>query len=276
MKIPKVSIITINFNDANGLEKTILSVRNQLFTNYEHIIIDGGSKDDSKFIIEKYKDGFSKWVSESDKGIYDAQNKGIKYAKGEYCLFLNSGDLLVDENVLNKVWTDNRISEDIIYGDMLIDNGKKIKYGVSPKDLDLYFLSYNVLWHCVSFIKRSLFKKFGLYDLDYKIAADVEFFLKAIGVGGASVYYIPMPISQFNTFGFGSNPNNLLLLEQERTRMRNSLLNKSQLQLLDKFHLINKNYQILSYFFLPQILNYLRSLSGLKSIVRKIFQFIYS
>ncbi|PJZ58177.1 glycosyltransferase family 2 protein [Leptospira barantonii] len=273
-KTPKISIITINYNDHSGLEKTIQSVRGQSFENFEHIIIDAGSKDGSVDVIKKYKDGISHWVSEKDKGIYDGQNKGIKAAKGEYCLFLNSGDFLANSNVLSDVFSKNDIDADFIYGDMLIEseNGK-VAYGKSPKELDLYFLSYEVLWHCATFIRRSLFTKFGIYDLSYKIAADVDFFLKAIGVGGASWKYVGKPISQFNTFGFGSNPKNQVLLEAERKRMREEHLSHSTVIHLEKFFKMRKDYIIFGYFYFPQILNFFRSISILKKLNGIFFRF---
>ncbi|MBP7283658.1 MAG: glycosyltransferase [Leptospiraceae bacterium] len=218
--MPKLSIITINLNNADGLEKTILSVKSQTWKDLEHIVIDGGSRDNSKGIIEKYRNGISYTVSEKDNGIYDAQNKGIQNAKGEYCLFLNSGDFLVNDSVLEIVFS-KKINTDIIYGDMLIDYGNgKVEYGKSPERLTLFFLAYRVLWHCVTLIRRNLFLRHGMYDTTFKIVADVDFFLNAIGVGRATSSYIPIAISQFNTQGFGSDPKNLPILEEERRRSR--------------------------------------------------------
>ena len=116
--MPKLSVITINFNNAIGLEKTIKSVIEQKFTDFEFVIIDGDSSDGSKEIIKKYSNKISYWVSEKDKGIYNAQNKGIERAIGEYCLFLNSGDYLVDTTVFQTVFSEKR-TQDIIYGDMI-------------------------------------------------------------------------------------------------------------------------------------------------------------
>jgi glycosyltransferase involved in cell wall biosynthesis len=99
----KLSIITINYNNRDGLEKTIRSVIDQRFTDFEFIVIDGGSTDGSVDNIRKYENKINYWCSEKDAGIYNAQNKGIKKAKGEYCLFLNSGDFLYNEDVLNKI-----------------------------------------------------------------------------------------------------------------------------------------------------------------------------
>src|SRR5574344_2490955 len=111
----KLSIITINYNNAEGLEKTIKSVINQTFTDYEYIIIDGGSTDGSTDIIKKYRENIDYWVSESDKGIYKAMNKGITYTHGEYLNFMNSGDCFHSSTVLNEV-ARNFNNTDIIIG----------------------------------------------------------------------------------------------------------------------------------------------------------------
>ena len=222
----KLSIITINLNNREGLSKTIESVKAQTWKNFEHIIIDGASTDGSVDVIKKNQNGISFWMSEADKGIYDAHNKGILNAKGEYCLFLNSGDFLVNDFVLAEVFEKN-LATDIIYGDMLIDDGKgNVLYGKSPDTLNLSFLAYGVLWHSVTFIKRKLFDEYGLYETSYKIVADVDFFLKAIGVGKASFSYVPIAVSQFNTLGFGSDPKNALLLEKERELSRTTHLSQ--------------------------------------------------
>ena len=111
----KLSIITVNLNNMEGLQKTCDSIISQTFKNFEWIVIDGGSADGSKELIEEYGSNISYWVSEPDKGIYNAMNKGIKVAKGEYLYFLNSGDYLFDSNALSDVFLDNP-KEDIVYG----------------------------------------------------------------------------------------------------------------------------------------------------------------
>jgi glycosyltransferase involved in cell wall biosynthesis len=123
----KLSIITVNLNNAAGLRKTIESVRAQTFKDFEHIIIDGDSTDESVAVIKKFEDGFSYWVSEPDGGIYQGMNKGTRVAKGEYCLYLNSGDYLYNSKVLEKVFKE-KFSEDLVYGNSIIENitGEKI------------------------------------------------------------------------------------------------------------------------------------------------------
>jgi len=203
--MPKVSIVTINLNNREGLESTVKSVINQTFADFEYIVIDGGSTDGSVDVIKKYEDKISFWISEKDSGIYNAMNKGIKKACGEYCLFLNSGDYFTKPNVLEEVYTDCRPTEDIVYGDMIIDRGGgKTEYGIQPSKISFEFLIENTLWHPVSFIKRQLFEKYGYYNEEYKIVSDYEFFLQTIILGGVTTKHIPTPIVVFNTNGIGS------------------------------------------------------------------------
>src|SRR5574344_640072 len=127
-----LTIITINRNNADGLKKTLKSVASQICKNYEHIIIDGASTDESVQIIKDYVasdagKNVSYWVSENDTGVYNAMNKGIKHAKGEYCLFLNSGDWFINDNIIRQIST-ARYNDDIIYFDAIVTcRNKKIK-----------------------------------------------------------------------------------------------------------------------------------------------------
>ena len=150
----KLSVITINYNDASGLQDTLESVVQQLYQDYELIVIDGGSTDGSVEMITKFKDHISYWVSEPDKGIYAAMNKGLHTAKGEYCFFLNSGDTLVDNSVFENIF---RISSetDIIQGNLIVVDGKKknvekCKGTSNPAFLDIY---NSIIKHQASFIQ---------------------------------------------------------------------------------------------------------------------------
>ncbi|MEA4935661.1 MAG: glycosyltransferase family 2 protein [Paludibacter sp.] len=203
---PRLSVITVNYNNATGLEKTIESVSSQTYDAIEFLIIDGGSKDGSKEIIEKHKAKLHYWVSEPDKGIYHAMNKGIIAATGEYCLFLNSGDVFFDqytvENALHVI--DN---EDIIYGNAVKIKPhykRLIKY--SPK-LTLYdFIKIEpALHHQASFIKKELFDKYGLYDESIKIIADWEFFFRTIILNRAKTKYIDQTICVFEGTGLSNS-----------------------------------------------------------------------
>lgn len=170
----KISIITIVFNDAEGLERTIKSVINQTFIDYEYIIIDGGSTDGSVNVINKYKNKISKWISEPDKGIYDAMNKGIKIASGEWINMMNAGDCFADDNVLLNIFS-QIIPENksFIYSDVytLRKNGQRI---CRP-------LSYDKgnLIHQTIIYKRELHEEHGYYIVTKKIIiSDYLFFIR--------------------------------------------------------------------------------------------------
>lgn len=227
--MPKISIITINYNDRLGLERTIRSVISQSFNDFEFIVIDGGSIDGSVDVIKKYADKITHWVSEKDKGIYNAQNKGIDKAEGEYCLFLNSGDYLISDDIIEKVFS-KKHTEDIIYGDMMIDKGDgKLYYGKHPEEITFDFMIYTTLWHPVSFIKKTLFEKHGSYNEELKITADYDFFLNAIIVHRATTKHIPEAISVFNTFGIGSDKKHNQLHEEERKLVQEKYFDKKEI-----------------------------------------------
>lgn len=203
----KLSIVTINYNNCIGLKKTILSVINQTFNDYEWIVIDGNSSDGSKYLIEEYSKHFSYWVSEPDNGIYHAMNKGTQQAKGDFCLYLNSGDYLIDKYVLEKVFAQS-LSNDVNYGDVwCVQNEKVIEKRSYPDDINLSFLFRNPLGHQATFIKTEVAKKFP-YREEYKISADRAFFLE-IYCNNHSFQHLPLPIVYFDAEGIGSNPKTL-------------------------------------------------------------------
>lgn len=214
--IPKLSIITINLNNAIGLQKTIESIVSQTFTDFEYIIIDGGSTDGSIEVIKTFSDKIKVWVSEPDKGLYNAMNKGILRANGRYCLFINSGDFLVNRNVLLKMFSYD-YNEDIIYGDLLID-GKKRSF---PEKLSLMFFFQTSLGHPSSLIKKELFSKYGLYNENNKIVSDWEFFINVIINHGCTYRYLKnITISYFNEDGISSYNRSILRNEYESVLRR--------------------------------------------------------
>lgn len=196
----KISIITINYNDKEGLEKTILSVLNQTIQDYEFIVIDGNSNDGSKNSIDKYKDKFTYWVSENDLGIYNAMNKGIQVAKGDYLLFMNSGDELIgDSHVLETC--SELLVEDIVAFDCYLERENKIVGKRTHIEKPTLFYVYkNGLKHQSTFIKRSLFEKIGLYNETYKIAGDYEFWIRCFlqPQTTSKSYSIPIAIFKLN------------------------------------------------------------------------------
>jgi glycosyltransferase involved in cell wall biosynthesis len=227
--MPILSIITINFNNAIGLEKTINSVAIQTFNDYEYIIIDGGSSDESVNVIKKYS-RVNNWVSEKDNGIYDAMNKGILKAQGEYLLFLNSGDFLIDSKSLENVFSMN-YSQDIIYGDMKINWGNNHStIGHMPKKITLEHMIKDTVWHPVSFIKKELFEKWGLYNTDYKIVADYEFFFRTIIAKNATTFHCEIPITEYNVEGVSSLPANKQRELEERLLVLKSYLSEEEIK----------------------------------------------
>lgn len=210
----KVSIITINYNHSKGLEKTIASVVKQKFVDKEYIVIDGGSNDGSKQIIEENADRLSYWVSEKDYGIYNAMNKGIAKAKGEYILFLNSGDYLLNEDILNIVFSENK-SEDIMYGNLQTDN----RIITFPSMLNFSFFFRDSIGHPAAFIKRKLFDVHGMYNEDNKIVSDWEFFIKTILINKVSYEYINKEITYYENDGISSNERGIKMHENEREKI---------------------------------------------------------
>jgi glycosyltransferase involved in cell wall biosynthesis len=201
----KLSIITVNKNNASGLEKTIQSVISQTYTDFEYIIIDGNSTDRSVDKIKKNVAKINYWVSEPDTGIYNAMNKGIQKAQGEYCLFLNSGDWLIDDLILAKLFEELTHIEKsgIYYTDCMATNHPFI----APKSIDINYLVIHNLNHQNALIKRSLFFEHGLYNEKYRIAADYDFWLREFWTYKTKFTYIETNIAGYNSFGISSLSN---------------------------------------------------------------------
>ncbi len=216
---PRLSIITINYNNVAGIKKTFESVFVQSFKSFEYLVIDGGSSDGSKEIIKKAADQINYFVCESDNGIYHAMNKGIKKATGEYVLFLNSGDHLVHKNILEEV-IDELDSTEIIYGNiMLIESELKSWTGVYPAILSFQHFLDGSLPHSSSFIKRTLFEKVGYYDEHLKIVSDWKFYIDAICRHNVSYKHIDKTISVFYLDGLSSLPQNKAVLQHEKEKV---------------------------------------------------------
>lgn len=199
-------IITINYNNASGLLKTIESVVMQTQQPFEYIVIDGGSKDDSVKHIQQFSTNIHYWVSEPDTGIYNAMNKGIKAAKADYLLFLNSGDCLVDNAVIASAYNHLKSNEGIIYGNLQLIKNEIITTEISPKKIGIYELMMSTIWHPTAFIKRELFLNYGLYNEQLSIVADYEFFVRCIVKHKVSSKYINLPITIFDLSGVSNNP----------------------------------------------------------------------
>jgi|TARA_R110002020_G_scaffold63136_3_gene168438 glycosyltransferase involved in cell wall biosynthesis len=211
-----ISVITINYNDASGLEETIQSVLSQENADYEFIVIDGGSTDNSTAVIEKYKQQLHYWVSEPDGGVYNAMNKGIVKASKNYVYFLNSGDTLYDNSVLAEVQVAMRMNHDIYYGNIIQDYPSGPIHRTTPRELSFSFFFKRTIPHQASFIKRELFEHFGLYNEELKIVADWEFFVLSICKHNVSYQYLDRTISVYDTKGLSSMAANKALFSAEK------------------------------------------------------------
>ena len=197
------SIITINFNNCDGLRRTIESVVNQTNADYEYIVIDGGSTDGSVDVIQKYSDRISYWVSEKDDGIYNAMNKGVRHAHGDYCLFLNSGDSFYDKHVLNKnLLSDNK--SDIVVGKLVSDSDGRELFSPPSDDISMYYFYTSTLPHQASFIKTKLLKQYP-YDESLKIVSDWKFFVDMIIIHQCSVRFVDIKIAKFDMNGVSTS-----------------------------------------------------------------------
>ena len=224
----RVSVITINYNNAEGLEQTIQSVVNQQFSDFEYIVIDGGSNDGSKQILQKYSDKITYWISEPDKGIYEAMKKGIVKSKGEYLHFLNSGDIYADNDVLFNVFQNKEYSDPLLRGIQICNdkNGVFRWYNHGDRDITLYDLYTDTMQHQATFIKRTLFDKYGLYDERYKIVSDWKFFLQAI-LGDETSFYLGIDIVIFDMTGMSNNPELHDLMYKERYAVFDEVIPKT-------------------------------------------------
>jgi glycosyltransferase involved in cell wall biosynthesis len=211
-----ISIITINLNNKNGLQRTIESVIRQNYDKYELIIIDGGSTDDSVKIIQQFSHKIAFWESEIDNGIYQAMNKGIKESNGEYCFFLNSGDVFCNDNVLTDTMNQNLVA-DIITGNAFVnDKDNKMHLVKAPERISFYTFFQHTILHQATLIRTSIFKEIGFYNENLKIVADWEFFIKALFLHQSSYQSININISVFDSTGISSQTENSLISLMER------------------------------------------------------------
>lgn len=249
-----LSIITINYNNAPGLRKTLESVLNQTSRDFEYIVIDGGSTDNSVDTIREFESLFNalssrvapfKWVSEPDNGIYHAMNKGIHLAEGEYLHFLNAGDWLVDdrvvENMLKEISTLSSKEKpqikkpDILIGNVIsVRSDGKVRYNKNRKEVNLFRFYRGTIQHTSAYIRRDLFDKYGLYDESLKIVADWKWYLIVAGLNKADVQFTDTYVTSFDTTGISST--NLELDKTERRKVLEELIPAPILADYDKYH----------------------------------------
>lgn len=229
--MPKLSIITVNFNNAEGLQRTIKSVLEQQYENLEFIVIDGNSTDSSLQVIKEYEANITQWISEPDTGAYNAMNKGISLAKGKYVLFLNSGDYFYASEVL-KENNFNFSESDLICFDIEVLGSGKSFIKKHPDELRLSYLFNKTFAHQSTLIKRTLFDRVGFYDESLKIVADWKFFIHATVHFRCTYKAVHNVLSVYNLDGMSATAKGTFTRRSEREKILN-----------DDFSLFLEDYQ---------------------------------
>ena len=234
----KFSIITVNYNNCDGLLKTIKSIIGQSCKDYEYIVIDGGSTDGSTEILKQYDANITYWISEPDKGVYHAMNKGIAKAQGDYLNFMNSGDCFYDENVLAQIATQN-LSADLIVGRDYHYNATTQKgfATILPPRLSMLTFIHHTLPHQSTFFKKQLFDK-TRYDESLKIASDLKFYIQKICVEQSSVQYVNNIICRREPDGISKTYNERRL--QEHRHVIQEVLPAGAIQDYETLNLLDK------------------------------------
>lgn len=209
----KLSVITINLNNKAGLQQTMNSILAQTCKEFEWIVVDGGSIDGSKELIEQYREHISWWCSEPDTGIYNAMNKGVRHSTGEYLLFLNSADYLFDKDVLYKVIPLLQ-GKDYYVGDEKRDN-YYVRQQLSTIQQIVKIIATTCLPHQSTFINRRIFDTYGFYREDKKLVSDWWQFFNAIIIGDATIEKLPLITTVFDTNGISTNRLQEVLTEEQ-------------------------------------------------------------
>ncbi len=222
--LPKISIITVVYNGVSTLEETIHSVINQNFDDFEYIIVDGGSTDGTLDVIKKYQDKITVWVSEPDKGIYDAMNKGIKLAKGEWIYFLNCGDFFCSINVLKHTCLRLKKSNlSVLLGNVLVDS--KTSYPIlnyNSNEINARKLFKSHFCHQALFVKRKAYNSVRGFNMKYKFFSDFFTIYSIIKAEkGFEIYDIA--IARYNLDGISANYQNTIKLYLEAEKLLNEL-----------------------------------------------------
>ncbi len=227
----KLSIITICYNDPN-LENTCKSIVEQTWQDFEWIVVDGGSNEEIQKIWNKYKYRIDQFISEPDKGVYDAQNKGINLASGEYLNFLNSGDSYFDRNILSDIFKNTKHTEDLLYGDIYRtynDFPEKNSYRKYKEKLNKkFFIPYNLNTQAI-FVKRDLFEKYGMYNTTYKIVADLDRWLDFYE-HNAKFKYLNRVIVNYDMTGLSSSNGNQELHKKEKMNVLSKYFTQKEIE----------------------------------------------
>lgn len=205
----KVTIITVCFNSEKTISKCIDSVMSQDYSNLEYVVIDGDSKDNTCKLVENYGQRIAHFVSEPDKGIYDAMNKGLAVATGDVIGFLNSDDFFSSDNVLTRVIEEfNKTDASVVFGDLVFvdsDNLQRVTRYYSVPGFKPWWLRFGIMPpHTATFLRRGVFEKYGKFKTDYKIAADYEFFVRIFWRHGVAYRHFPCVINRMRSGGVSS------------------------------------------------------------------------
>ncbi len=206
----KITIITVCYNSASHIEDAINSVAGQDYQEIEHIVIDGNSDDGTQQILKKYSSKIADWISEPDHGIYDAMNKGIKKATGDVIGILNSDDFYFDNQVLTKVakaFSDRET--DAVFGDLIFVDPNNLNHTVRTYSSNRWhpdkFAKGYMPAHPTFFVKKKFYDKYGLFETDYKIAADYEMLIRLLYVQKLNYKYLPLKMVKMRKGGVSSN-----------------------------------------------------------------------
>lgn len=242
-----ISIITVTYNAEADIARTISSVKNQSSESFEYIIIDGGSTDTTMAIVNTYGDTIAKKISEQDRGIYDAMNKGLAMAQGEWVMFLNAGDVLASDAIIADIIAALDNSIDFLYGDVICDYGtfKKPFFSPNEKKLPEAIKKGMCIFHNCIVFKTALHKQF-LYQIEYKIAADYDAILRMV-LAGIKVKKLSKTMVEIET-GRGVSYINQVASLQERQRIMHQhqlawfyRINNFNLLYITKFKQLIKN-----------------------------------
>lgn len=234
----KLTIITVNYNNREGMRKTRDSVLRQTFRDFEWLIIDGGSTDGvEELLFPDPENRITRFISEPDNGIYDAMNKGIALSRGEYLYFLNSGDSLYAPDTLQQVFS-RPTDADCLYGAARFVSESSRKIRSYPKQLDMYFFYTSNLCHQAAFIRRELFDRYGAYDLSYTMVADWVFFFTALVLNQSSSRLLPLVVADYDTEGVSSLKKEQV--HEERSRFLNAHLSH-EMKLLNELYTFRKD-----------------------------------
>lgn len=217
---PLLSIITVCLNEPQ-LERTCESIVNQTFQDFEWIVIDGGSNEETLAVFEKYKSRMDYFVSEPDGGIYFGMNKGIRQARGEWLNFMNAGDMFAQDNVFNKIAAfinSGQKNTDVIYGNYIVSDGVNKRIVNSPETVDRECLFYTIPHHESSFMKRKLFDLYGRYDSTYIVMGDWDFYLRILTGSKCKFSKIDIPILIYDQNGKSSLNKELVFAELSKMR----------------------------------------------------------